>query len=300
MMQKMLAFLPAALLAVCVSAVPTEDQRDGRLQIIEAGDNSLKAIFYTAETGIRIIAESNSLSLISMSSGDILLSGTRPHGSSLLTSVVGSSFLQYKTTSATGEREKLEFVVPESLFDQAKEAIEARKEERLLAQLNRGEEDTTRVRETAFERLFARPEIQLLESASHALGTAGILGQENQGALNFYGVAMSLVKILHRQNAESGDGSGVNVRYEDEATRFKRWFGYSWCSNTWTFCQTCPVGSDCLGMCGPGCWWCWWYVCLSCCYQQGCYDHDICCGIHGYLSTECAIPIPFSCWGYPC
>ena len=297
----MLIFLSAAILAVCVTAVPTEDEQHGRLRIIDVNDNSLEAIFYTVETGIRIVADSNSLTLISMSSGEILLSGNRSHDSSFLASVVGSSFLQYTTTLETGDREKHEFVIPDSLVDQAKEAIEARKEERLLSQLNQDETETTRVRETAFERLFARPEINLLESASHALGDAGILGRENQGALNFYGVAMTMVELLHRQNAESGDGSGVNMQYEDEVTRFKRWWSrYRWCSNARRFCKKCPKGSNCLGRCGPGCWWCWSYVCGTCCYHQGCYDHDICCGNHGYLSWECAIPIPFSCRRYRC
>ena len=297
-MQKMLAFLPAALLVVCVSAVPIEDRRDARLKIIEAGDNSLKAIFYSAETGIRIVADSNSLSLISMSSGDILLSGSKPHDSSLLASVMGSSFLQYTTMSRTGEREKQEFVVPESLFNQAKEAIEARKEERLLAQLNRGEEDTTRVRETAFERLFARPEIQLLEGAARALGNAGVMGRSNQGALNFYGIVMRVIKILHRDRAESGDGEAVETLYEDEATRFKR--HVVWCSNSEEYCHRCPIGNNCLGMCGPGCWWCWWFLCGDCCYYQGCYDHDICCGQDGYFSWSCLFIFGFSCSGYSC
>ena len=296
-MQVTRVFLSAVILAVCVTAVPIGDnRRAGRLRIIEAGHNSLQAIFYTAETGIRIVADSNLGSLISMTDGEILLSGKRPHGSSLLASVVGSSFLQYTTTLETGEQEKVEFVVPDSLVEQMKEAIETRKEARLLSQLNRDETETTRVRETAFERLFARPEIRLLESAAHALGNAGIMGRENQGALNFYGVVKTVVKLLYKESAESRDGGEAEMQYEDEATRFKRAF----CSNNGYYCNRCPVGSQCVGMCGPGCSWCWSFVCGSCCYHQGCYDHDICCGRDGYFSWSCIFIIGFSCSGYNC
>ena len=78
----MLLFLSAASLAVCMIAVATADEQHGHLWIIDVGDNSLEAIFYTVETGIRIVADSNSLTLMSMSSGEILLSGNRPHDSS--------------------------------------------------------------------------------------------------------------------------------------------------------------------------------------------------------------------------
>ena len=48
----------------------------------------------------------------------------------------------------------------------------------------------------------------------------------------------------------------------------------SYCSNSGAYCGTCAIGSNCLGLCGPGCT-CWLYVCGDCCYNSGCYIHDV-------------------------
>ena len=299
--------LSAVILAVSVSAVPpVVSGRGGHLRIIDAGENTLEAIFYSADTGIRIRADSVSLTLVSMGNDEVLLSGTKPHGSSLLASVMGASLLVYNATGETGENRKIEFVVPESLVDQTKNALAAAKDERMISQLDRDETQAYIARESAFQRLFEQPEIALLESAARALGDAGIMGYENQGALNFYGVAKALLTAQHRaEEEEEKDGNtDFEAQYvkHDRAGRFKwGWFsGRHWCWNSKEYCYRCPVGDKCRGRCGPGCWWCWSFLCDSCCYQQGCYDHDICCRDYGYLSTECLIPIPFRCSGYNC
>ena len=301
--------LSAVLLAVTVSAVPPSGSRDGRLRIIDVGENTLEAIFYNADTGIRIRADSVSLTVISISNDQVLLSGTRPHGSSFLTSVMGSSFLQYNTTLETGEQRKVEIIIPESLVDQTKNALEAAKEERMISQLNQDETEARTMRESAFQRLFEQPEIALLESAARALGDAGIMGYENQGALNFYGVAKALLTAQNRERrdeTEENEPEGnMDFKENEEDSGFKGSLGYTLCwdsyYNTATTCRdgNCPQGPDCIGRCGPLCK-CWWFVCLNCCYNQGCYDHDMCCGRYGYDSTECAIPIPFSCSEYSC
>ena len=293
----------AAMLVASVTAVPISYGADGHLHIFEASNvnNVLDAIFYTSETGIHIRGDTTSLTITAMSNNKVLLAGNKPHSSSKLTSVMGSSFLQYESVSEGGERRKVEVIVPESLVDQTKEAIESRKEERIVSRLNGIDEtETLTARERAFERLFSRPELTLLENASYALGRAGILGHENQGALNFYGFAIAILRQQHGGSGERGSGDSSEVPNENNASRFKRLFGWRWCSNVGHYCRRCPIGSSCLGRCGPGCWWCWWFVCRSCCYHQGCYDHDICCGRYGYFSSECLVPIGFSCGGYPC
>ena len=297
-MQIGLFFFSTAFLAASIAAIPSSDSAHGRLQIIEVGKNTLEAIFYEEETGIRIRADSTSLTLISMANDEVLLSGSKPHDSSLLTSVMGSSFLKYATTTETGEKRKVEFIVPESLVDEMKLAVEAKKEERLISQLNGDQTETHTIQGRAFERFFARPELALLGGAATALGEAGVMGYENQGALNFYAVASAVLKAQHRENEEGS--AEIQTQYEDSTSRFKRLFGYRWCRNAWRWCRRCPIGDNCLGRCGPGCWWCWWIVCGNCCFNQGCYDHDICCEEHGSFSTECLIPIPFSCSGYSC
>ena len=300
-----LVVISAAILAAStVTAVPVSYFTDGHLQVMESSNNVLKAIFYTQETGIRIQADGTSLTLTSMMNDEVLLAGSKPHGSTKLSSVLGSSFIQYTTTDREGEPRKEEFLVPESMMEQAKEAVENRKEERLISQLEGNDETETRtVRQSAFERLFARPELTLLMNASVALGQAGIMGFENQGALNFYAVAIA---VLKQQQRKEGSGEGEMVAGDfgpmRERGRFKRWWWNDdeWCGNCGHYCPTnrCPRGELCLGRCGPGCWWCWWIVCWSCCYHQGCYDHDLCCD--DYWSTGCLIPIGFSCSGYDC
>ena len=63
-----------------------------------------------------------------------------------------------------------------------------------------------------------------------------------------------------------------------------------------------PNNDNCLGMCGKGCW-CWSIFCGDCCYNRGCYEHDMCCRTR-FFSTYCLTPIFHSFWcssfgGYP-
>ena len=59
----------------------------------------------------------------------------------------------------------------------------------------------------------------------------------------------------------------------------------------------CPFEMECMGMCGPGCWWCWSFVCGDCCYWEGCYQHDNECR-ERFISFSCLLPFNFSCDGY--
>jgi hypothetical protein len=58
----------------------------------------------------------------------------------------------------------------------------------------------------------------------------------------------------------------------------------------------CPL-DECLGMCGPGCWWCWSWVCGDCCYWKGCHEHDNECR-ESFFSFACLLPFNFRCNGY--
>ena len=314
-MQTLLVLLLTIPMAVNVFAAPTDSyspSSDGRLHIIRVADNSLEAIFYNADAGIRIRASSLSLSLYSMDGEELLLSGDKPHGSSLFATVMGHSFLEYNTTLEDGRIKIVDYAVPDSLAEQAKEAVESAKVERMLSQLE--DNDTEVTTESAFQELFQRPEIALIESAAIALGRAGVMGYENQGALNFYMVARALTRARGREEVEEGD------MRQDQATgsyRQKRTAAawppsippspvicnavavcMQYCPNNGCSCCTCPEGDYCLGMCGPpGCNTCWWFVCGDCCYHRGCYDHDICC-IRGQW-LRCWFPFGFTCQGYP-
>ncbi|KAI6652532.1 hypothetical protein LOD99_4317 [Oopsacas minuta] len=64
-------------------------------------------------------------------------------------------------------------------------------------------------------------------------------------------------------------------------------------------CVKKPIGTTCLGLCGPGVH-CWWWLCGDCCYHEGCYKHDICCRKYGSISWQCLSIWNFSCEHYDC
>ena len=61
-------------------------------------------------------------------------------------------------------------------------------------------------------------------------------------------------------------------------------------------CGLCPLVSECLGMCGPGCS-CWSFACGDCCFWDGCYQHDLKCH-DSFFSFACLLPFNFACNGY--
>jgi hypothetical protein len=367
-----------AVLFIAASANPTTNEQESRLQIINAENNVLEAIFFTAETGIRIYGDSSSITVTSMSNNEVLMSGSAPSDSSRLYRVLDSNFLLEKTTGENGEPIKHQFIVPESLIDRVKEDIKTRKEQRITSQLTgQSASEVRTAEEQAFLRLFARHEISLIRPAAKALGRAGVMGYENRGALYFYGIAMALGKALHRQNMDtsgdwegSGDATDMGRRKRefiddprpDFPTNRPRhicwwpWFyppsrprqcwispissiflgrrstqqqehmqpqkrltlapGYRCCSCSDEICRTgfcipgtrlcngmCPDWLNCYGRCGgePGCTECIREMCGTCCYQKGCYDHDLCCEDRGYMSPPCMFLFDFSCTeGYTC
>ena len=359
-----------AVLFIAASANPMTNEQESRLQIINAENNVLEAIFFIAETGIRIYGDSSSITVTSMSNNEVLMSGSAPSDSSRLYRVLDSNFLQEKTTGENGEPIKHQFIVPESLIDRVKEDFKTRKEQRITSQLT--EQSASEVRtaeEQAFLRLFSRHEISLIRPAAKALGRAGVMGYENRGALYFYGIAMALGKALHRQNMNSsgnwegsGDATDMGRRkrqfIDDPLPDFptltpphpcnycpilrpRPWQcqisplssiflgrqstqqqglllapGCRCCSCSDTICRSgtcipgtrlcngmCPDWLNCYGRCGgePGCTECIREMCGTCCYQKGCYDHDMCCEDRGYMSGPCMYLFDFDCTeGYTC
>ena len=187
---------------------------------------------------------------------------------------------------------------------------------RMLSQLEGNDTEVTT--ESAFQELFQRPEITLIESAAIALGRAGVMGYENQGALNFYMVARALIKARGREEMEGDmlqDQAVESHRQRrSEILNFFLAHAAAWaasiplshaisllyfpdeCDNNGHTCRRCPIGENCQGMCGPGCD-CWDWVCGGCCYHRGCYDHDRCCERGRLL---CWVPIGFNCLFFIC
>ena len=205
----------ALIIAASVSANPITYGQEGHLQLINAENNVLEAIFIHTEGGIRIYGDNSSITIASMSNNEVLMSGSAPSDAFRLYRVLESNFLQHTTTDENGQRRKFQFIVPESLADRAKEDLKTRKEQRITSQLTeQSAAEVQTAEEQAFMRLFARQELSLIRPAAKALGRAGVMGYENRGALLFYGIAMALGKAQHQQNVESSgnwEGSGEST-----------------------------------------------------------------------------------------
>ena len=132
----------------------------------------------------------------------------------------------------------------------------------------------------AMSELHYVPEAQLLELVSAALG-------DNSTRLEILKPFHALCFNLMKQSdvdipSELKAASNMEDETADQHDREKR-------------CLR-PRESECLGLCGKGCS-CWRWVCGDCCFNQGCYEHDLCCA-HKFFSTYCLLPIGFSCSGY--
>ena len=130
------------------------------------------------------------------------------------------------------------------------------------------------------------PELQLLELVSAALGDNSTRLEilKPFHALCFFLLKQSDVEIPSELRAEP-DNEDENTDQHDREKRC-------------TSLESDPNSDKCIGMCGRKCS-CWWWVCGDCCYHQGCYEHDLCCG-HKWYSTYCLVPVffSFSCSGY--
>ena len=130
--KKRMAGFILALLFTSASSNPITLKQEVYLQIINAENGVLEAVFFTNATGIRISCDHSSISITSMTNDEVLMSGCAPSNSSRRHRVLGSNFLQETTTDENGERRKHQYIVAESMVDQTKEESEAtRKEQRI-------------------------------------------------------------------------------------------------------------------------------------------------------------------------
>lgn len=162
--------------------------------------------------------------------------------------------------------------------------------------------DTQSVNESkksAFNVLFEQPEIETILEMFDAFDKIGISGQSNPAAL---GVVLNLQKLRDRHASPEGETAEGGTMVPVSLRRIQKRHG---CHVTVRFiygtivdhCYRCPVGSNCKGMCGPRCL-CVRNFCGTCCYYRGCWDHDTCCEIFGYLHYSCALVFPFNCARY--
>ena len=270
-----------------------QDEEQGKLNVIHISTEKLEAVYNSPDgNGVHIHSavngESSYLAVRNLE-GEILVLVEKPNTFATSLTILGWQFLILNNTVSNNERYLTGYAVPHAYSQGVTDAV---KKERINHKVLRhlDFDGANNSRTIAMGELIMRQEVAILRDAAFSLGKRGIIGNENPAAMQFYLLAMKLTK---RQNQQNGQ--------KQAAQREKRshcWFWKTHCSNNDKCCYKCPVGGNCLGMCGVGCEDCWPWVCGTCCNWRACYDHDICCDMN-WESWGCQFPllVPFvSCF----
>jgi len=274
----------------------TEVAPSPKLRLISVTQERLEVDFYTPTGGIHIVSEVRSGGdavrvSITSTNGEPIFATDRPldHSSSLL-SIVGNEFLVVNETLHSGEPKLTEYLVPATYSLRIKSAMKRhRLTEKILRRLDRETVNVTG--RSAIEELMMRSEVQLIVEAAHALGNTGLHGVDNPAAMAFYTTAMRFAKAVE-EDADTDLVSSGRVPMNDVPSGKRARRGLNYCEESDSYCVRCPDGERCQGLCGPGCD-CWWYVCLDCCWNVGCYLHDrYLCGPGGTRTVRCWVTAP--------
>ena len=278
-------------LDVVAASRPATTEEDTKLRIISVTMERLEAEFYSLTGGIHILSEVHSGSeavrvSITSINGESIFAVDRPidHTQSLL-SIVGNEFLIVNETSDNSEAKLTEYVVPEAYSLRVKNALKHhRLPNKLLRHLDR--ETVNATGQSAIEDLMMRPEVQLIAAAAVALGETGLHGIDNPAAMAFYSTAWRFSTDLEGNVNKIPSEDAVPV--EDVPSEIGARYRREYCSYADSNCPSgmCPRGRNCRGLCGPGCS-CWWWVCRDCCWNRGCYEHDV---------EDCAGGFTFRCF----
>ena len=306
--------------ANAVSTPPSADDVSGKLHLFSMTAEKMDGVYYNKEGGgIRFISEHDSIYIGTMEGeGEPLLVGEKPAGSARMIQILQTNLLEVREGASVYE----EFVVPDSMAARMKVALKSsnpQKFKKALRNVHRLELNVNVTKQNSINEMLERPEIQLMQDAALKLMDLGIAGDQYPSALTFLVTVKRFITL--RLNAteipEPDTGSGSEPSHPREKRACSNWLSRNCPSHR------CPRGSNCLGMCGPRCSWCWpicphlrttgvslafgiraayvlSHIWNDCCFHQGCYDHDVCCGRYGYNSTRCLFPRGFSCSGYSC
>ena len=149
----------------------------------------------------------------------------------------------------------------------------------------------SRVMEKSVKKLLSKREINLLLDVAVAMGSQGITGQDYPSILPLFMTASRLAPHASSAGSVQSDSFvkpndvGKSIYLPHEHERLKR----DGCLDE---CPPCK-DQECLGLCGPGCT-CWEWSCGNCCYNVGCYYHDLCCRSQP-SSLACLMPLGFDC-----
>ena len=182
-----------------------------------------------------------------------------------------------------------DYIVPEASMDMMKSMMMEGGEmnDNILYQL-----DNTTVSETrqsVLQKLAMSEEAILIIEAAQALEE---LGANYPSVMPFYLLALQIAKARKGINTETKNKSPI---FKGTNEHVKKRGVY--CSSNGAMCPdqgSCPVGEECIGMCGRNCQ-CWSKICSDCCVHEFCRSHDQCCIDNGFVSWSCVSVI----WKYP-
>ena len=159
-----------------------------------------------------------------------------------------------------------------------------------------------RVLKKSMKRTLLKCELALLSEAAFTMGQHhGITSQDYPSTLPLY---MTASRMKSHSQADSHSQTDPRTRadvnhHQDDVDSYTYQHDDGGSHNRLKRAESClkecpPCKSQqCLGMCGPDCV-CWSWTCGNCCYNKGCYYHDLCCRSKPN-SLACLLPISFDC-----
>lgn len=276
----------------CVSGSGEDGNGEDRLTIELLRKDRVDGSFVSPERGCGVVfnATEGGLSLSTLS-GNRLLSAEGQVGPVRLVTLGNREFIQHREHD--GESETVQdYAIPRyhrSLVGNQDHQVYMDVVEKLKKIDPKAH---SRVLEKSVRKTLSKCEISLLSDMAMTMGRQGITSRDYPSTLPLYMMASrisshpSLTYTSQGNSLENRD-SGNNDLYHHRQgpERLKRQ----------TCLSDCPPCKDqeCLGMCGPGCT-CWEWACSNCCYNKGCYYHDLCCRSKPN-SLACLMPLSFDC-----
>ena len=152
-------------------------------------------------------------------------------------------------------------------------------EDHTLDRLERPVDINTKPFSEVLDHLLGIEEVKLLEAASRAVGDRGGTGNDAPAVLPFHMFALKVTRLIENDDDDQAFIlRDKRSRVEKAVTGCKRYLNYP----------------NCRGLCGRKCS-CWWWVCFDCCYNRGCYYHDLCCETRGFYHHRCLLPYDIDC-----
>lgn len=277
------ALFLSAFVAVC-PLVLSSTQRESYLVIDSLRRDRVDGSYTHPKLGYGIVfnATKDALTLSTLS-GNRLLSTEERVGPVRLVTLGKREFVQHSNSEDDESKVKVQdFAIPK-YHGQFKGTRDHETLTNLVGKLKKLDPEAhSRVLKRSVKNMLSKREINLLSDAAVAMGRQGITSQDYPSALPLFMTASRLIKRSVNEDVQSDSNTDGGGGGKDDNENLK-------------CLEECPPCQDeeCLGLCGPGCE-CWEWACGNCCYNKGCYYHDLCCRSQPD-SLACMLPMEFDC-----